>query len=486
MFNLRKTLNVFVSLAIAGFVCLSAVFISAQNSPQNTADFDVEKICPTLVEKIDEECQRLGVEECRKALEDCEKFYQQKSGEYKGEIGILQTKQKTLKNQIQLLDSKIKSLNSQISTNNLKVKYLSMQIEDTQSSIDTTNVKIEDIKGKLGNLIQLQYEEDQKTTAEILLSGSELSDFFENIMALEALNGDTKNLLKRIKELKSNLQNQQDKMVGEKGDLENTVMLNTLQKQENQKTQSEKQDILAQTKGQEALYQKYLQESEAKAKEIRKKIFELAQVPEGEAVTLEQAYNLAKEVEKLTGVRPAFLLGLLQAESAIGKNVGQCNCAGASFCKNPDITYKQVMPQSNWATFETITEELGLNINKTPVSCSISGGKVQWGGAMGPAQFMPNTWLNSGYKSRVESLTGVKPANPWKVRDAFLAAGLYLSDNGAGSQKQTDEISAATAYLCGTKKMTSTCIAAGGKGYVYQIMQNASVFQGYVEQGILK
>jgi peptidoglycan hydrolase CwlO-like protein len=470
---------------ILALVFLAPVFFIFAQNAQNS-DFDAEKQCPALIEDIDKECQNLGIDKCRKALEECEKFYQQKSSDYKNEIKEIQNKQKSLQNQIQLLEKKISNLGSQINTNNIKVKYLTLQIDDTQSSIDSTGLKIQGVRDNLAELLRFQYEEDQKSTVEIILAGDNLSDFFDNLASLEALNDGTKNILKRIKDLKTNLQGQQDKMIDEKDDLEETVLLNTLQKEENQKFQNEKQQLLKDTKGQEALYKKYLEDSDKKAKEIRKKIFELAQVAASQAVTLEQAYVLAKEVEKLTGVRPAFLLGLLQAESAIGKNVGQCNCGGATFCRNPEITWKQVMPERQWPAFEAIVAELGFDISKTSVSCAINGGKVQWGGAMGPAQFMPDTWLTLGYKARVEEITGIKPANPWRIKDAFLAAGLYLADQGAATQKEKDEIGATTAYLCGTKKMTSSCRISGGKSYVYQVMQNASQFQGYVDQGILQ
>ena len=195
----------------------------------------------------------------------------------------------------------------------------------------------------------------------------------------------------------------------------------------------------------------------------------------------------AKEIEAITKVRAAFLLGLLKQESAIGKNVGQCNCSGAVVCRNPNLHFADINPSKGQLfAFTKITSELGMDINKAPVSCYIDGGKIQFGGAMGPAQFMPSTWLDSGYKARVEAILKVKPASPWRVRDAFLAAGLYLSDNGAGSKSQVDEIAAATAYLCGTRRMTSSCIRSGGKTYVYGIMQFASQFQDYVDQGILR
>lgn len=178
-----------------------------------------------------------------------------------------------------------------------------------------------------------------------------------------------------------------------------------------------------------------------------------------------ELYQLAVWAGNLTGVRPALILGLIEVESALGTNVGQCNCAGQPVCRHPELTYKQVMPPSHWTAFEQICKELGLNPNTTPVSCYVGGGKIQWGGAMGPAQFMPNTWLNLGYKQRIENLTGIKPANPWRASDAFLAAALYLADFNASTKNLEHERGAVTAYLCGTTTMTSRCRAAGGEWY---------------------
>jgi hypothetical protein len=199
-----------------------------------------------------------------------------------------------------------------------------------------------------------------------------------------------------------------------------------------------------------------------------------------------ELYELAKWAGNAAGgVRPALILGLLEVESALGVNVGQCNCKGQPVCRHPELNYKQVMGRNQWTAFETIVGELGLNPNTTPVSCYVNGGRVQMGGAMGPAQFMPTTWLNVGYKQRVENITGLRPANPWRARDAFLAAALYLADWNAATQSRQSEMGAVTAYLCGTSAMTTRCQQAGGEWYRNLVLQKADHWQQWIKEGAL-
>ena len=66
---------------------------------------------------------------------------------------------------------------------------------------------------------------------------------------------------------------------------------------------------------------------------------------------------------------------------------------------------------------------------------------------MGPAQFMPTTWLL--YKKGISNITGNNPPNPWDPKDAFVASGLLLKDNGASVGGYVAERKAALKYLAG-------------------------------------
>jgi membrane-bound lytic murein transglycosylase B len=151
----------------------------------------------------------------------------------------------------------------------------------------------------------------------------------------------------------------------------------------------------------------------------------------------------------MTGVRPAFLLAVLTQESNIGRNVGQCylkdpNTGSGIVAKTGKVISRVMKPSRDVPHFLTICKETGRNPYNTLVSCPMSFG---YGGAMGPAQFIPSTWVM--YKDRVRAITG-KAADPWNIRDAFLAAGLLLRDAGAARQTYNAEWRAAMVYFSGS------------------------------------
>ncbi len=141
-------------------------------------------------------------------------------------------------------------------------------------------------------------------------------------------------------------------------------------------------------------------------------------------------------------------IGSITQESNIGKNVGQCylrnqNTGAGIVIKSERSISKVMSPKRDISPFLSITEELGRDPYYTAISCPMSYG---WGGAMGPAQFIPSTWIS--YRSRISNVLG-RPADPWSIKDAFLASGIYLSDYGAAKQTYDGEFNAALSYFAG-------------------------------------
>ena len=185
--------------------------------------------------------------------------------------------------------------------------------------------------------------------------------------------------------------------------------------------------------------------SSSESSSILARNFKLLQEP---SINFGEALDIANYVSGITGVRPAFLLAISQEELSLEQS-DLCYLTnlqtgdGTRESDGKDMP-KTMNPQRDVQDFISITKELGIDPLKTLVTCPMNFG---WGGAMGPADFIPSTW--SLYKNKIEKITG-KPADPWNTTDAFLAMGLYMSDSGAASQTYNDEWHAAMVYFSGS------------------------------------
>ncbi|MDP2820960.1 MAG: lytic murein transglycosylase [bacterium] len=421
VFRRKAFLLPFLLFVFALFFVFNAGFLSAQNG--------------------EIECQTM--EECKELLAR----YEKEVSDWEIKIEKTQQEKNTLANKISSLKQKISKLDVEIKKSNVMIKDLNLQIKDTGESITETEKQVGEQREQLAALLRVIASEDKKTITEIFLAEDTIASFFRNMVALEKINVRTYETLNKIKDLKLSLEEQKDKMEGEKDDLEKVLIITKLQKEEASKIKTEQEVVLKETKGREEVYQQNLAITKQKAAEIRTRIFDIIGV--AEAPTFGEAVEMAKFVSSLTGVRPAFLLAVLTQESNIGKNVGQCYLkdsktgAGTKITSGNSVS-KVMNPKRDVPYFLQITKELGVNSYETPVSCPMSFG---WGGAMGPAQFIPATWAL--YKDRLEKILGYK-ANPWKVKDAFMAAALYLSDYGAKKQNYTAEWKAAMIYFSGS------------------------------------
>jgi membrane-bound lytic murein transglycosylase B len=252
----------------------------------------------------------------------------------------------------------------------------------------------------------------------------------------------------QTKEIREKLEDQEAQLEDQKNDTNNLLQIKSIQQQNLIGTIGEQNTVLEVTKGKEVEYQNALSDTKKRAAEIRNRIYELFDV--GKQITFGQAVEIAKWAAAPTGIRPAFLLAILTQESNLGKNVGTCNRVGDP----PEKSWKVIMkPDRDQEPFKKITTELGLDPDRTPVSCPMrgkNGVQIGWGGAMGPAQFIPSTWM--GYKDKVSAITGKKPADPWDIRDAFLASALKLKSGGADGTDD-GEWKAAMRYFSGSTNL---------------------------------
>jgi len=239
--------------------------------------------------------------------------------------------------------------------------------------------------------------------------------------------------------------------------------------------EKKKKSILTATKGQEKTYQQIIAEKKKQAAAIRAALFGLR---DSGAIPFGTAYQYAKEAEKQTGVRAAVTLGVLRQETNLGENVGQCLLTnspdkGDGKGKNTGRAFNQVMKGSRDVDpFMAITAELGLDPFSQVVSCPQSSG---YGGAMGPAQFIPSTWML--YKDRLASITGQSPPDPWSARTAIFATALLMADNGADAGTRASERLAALRYFAGWANASKSAYAFYGNG----VMSYADEYQADID-----
>ncbi|MBN2198024.1 lytic murein transglycosylase [Candidatus Wolfebacteria bacterium] len=351
----------------------------------------------------------------RQALQAELEELERQISEYESTIGEYQKQGNTLKTEIGTLEAQISKLNLQIRAINLTLTNLDSEIVSTQKQIEKTKNEINSNKENLSQTLQTLYENDNKSLIEVLFKNPQLSDFFTDLNNLLVVQDNLRLLIEKIAESHEKLINQKEVLALERADAAALKAYQDSQKTSIKQTQNEKDNLLKITKGKESEYQKLLTETQKTAAEIRQRIFQLLG---GGELEFGQAYELALMAEKATGIRAALVLAVLDRESALGKNVGQCD-------------YKTAMhPTRDIPAFLKIIDELGLKgdleAGTIKVSCAISSDGA-YGGAMGPAQFIPSTW--QGYKDRVSEITGNKPASPWSNIDAFVATALYLKDS---------------------------------------------------------
>lgn len=367
-------------------------------------------------------------------------------------------KGKTLSGEIGVLNTKISKLNLQIKAVNLSLGKLSQEITETQRGINQTENRIDQHKGAISDALQTLYEADSQSLAEVLLSHATLSDFFGNLTNIALVQNNLRIALIEIGKLRQDLVEKKDQYSAQKEDAENLRAIQLSQKKTVESTQKEKSTLLKVTKGKESEYQKILVKTKETAAQIRNQIFELLG---GGELTFEKAYDYAQIAERATGVRSAFILAILHRESLLGKNTGRCN-------------YKKAMNPRDIPTFLVLLTKLNIDPDSTVAMVSCPNNDGRYGGAMGPAQFIPSTWKL--FENDIARVSGNNPPSPWSNADAFVATGLYLARSGANAKTTASEKKAAATYYCGSNWQRYSC-----SYYASKVMETAAQYQDNID-----
>jgi len=385
-----------------------------------------------------------------------------------------QAKKNTLQGDVTLLNAKIKAAQAQINAKNIAIKQLSAQIANKNAVIGQLSERIERGKEALASILRQEDQLDRSSIIAVAFSNEDLSSFFADLDAFFFIKTDLRVLFADIRDAKMQTEKEKADLAVKQNQTTDAKYVIETQKQQVADDKTQKQQLLTITANQETEYKKVLAERQAKAAAIRAALFPLR---DAAAIQFEDALNFAKEAEARTGVRPALILAVLTQESNLGKNVGQCllrnTVTGAGVGKNTGTAFSNVMaPNRDVPPFLDLGQRLGFDPLNQVVSCPIAsaGG---WGGAMGPAQFIPSTWKM--YENRTSNVTGNSLPNPWAAEDAIAAMSLYLNDLGAGVGGYTAEHRAAAKYYAGSRWATA------GRVYGDNVLALAASIQSNID-----
>lgn len=354
---------------------------------------------------------------------------------------LLQGKQKetaSIQRDVDILTAEINQAKLKIQAKEIEIKRLGSDIGKKETVILTLGERIEREKESMSELLRKTREVDETSLPEIVLANNSLSELFRDFDTFSTVQ---LSLHQSFEDIRSNKQKTETEKVQlttrRSAEIDARAEIEK-QKRTIEAKEDEKQNLLRVSKGEENSYKAILAERERQRQAIRSALFRLRGATN---ISFGEALDYAGVVSKATGIRPAFLLAIITQESNLGENIGTCNRPGDP----PEKGWREIMkPTRDHEPYLAITKELGLDPDTMPLSCPYGGG---YGGAMGPAQFIPSTWI--AYKDKIARATGNNPPSPWNPQDAFAASGIYLTELGAGARTYTAERTAALRYYAG-------------------------------------
>ena len=386
-------------------------------------------------------------DDLRKLLAICDA----ESKETERQLATQKAKSSTIASDVALLDSLIKKAAQQITIKNQIIKQLGTQINQKQSKIETLSEKLERERDSLAQILRKKNEIDNTTLTEMLLANQRISEFFVDVDNFQTINKAIQNSVNIITGVRTTTT--EEKAALEQRKLEQANLKNQIEA-DKKKTESQKADknvLLANSKAEEKSYADLLAQKKAQAAKISAALFKFRG---GQGIPFGDAYRYAQEASKATGVETSFILAILKQESNFGKYDGGCVLIDkegtGKRVSNGEIIPSVMKPTRDLQPFLQIVADLGFDYRIQQFSCPITARKVNgkysdYGGALGPSQFIPSTWL--GVKTRIETALKVPHANPWNPEHAIMATAIYMKDLGA--QTKSAQRDAACKYYSG-------------------------------------
>lgn len=401
---------------------LAVVFValSVMGLPAMAAQAEEAEISASAQELLDTEAE---IAKKQQAIKDLDV-----------QIKDLEGKQASTQNDAKIIGNKLAAIKERLAQARLELRQTQLNISQVQSAKTVTTTDITKLRAaivtqheELAQVLRTLYEREQVSFFDVMLRTGSWSDVLAERAALQVLQDRAVLAVQALRTTESTLVARQEALEQQATDLGQLQQLLSVQRTTLADQEGEQRDFLVANKEQQAQYERKLADAAAARAEIAQGVFKLqgAQVK----LSLTNALDMARVAGKFTGVRPALLLGVLKIESNIGGNIG-------------NGVFPEDMQPASREPFLRIMKQLGRDPEKAAISAAPSYG---WGGAMGPAQIMPQTW--EGIAPRVGQYLHKATPDPYELLDAFVGTSIILGDYGAFDPARERE--AAGRYLAG-------------------------------------
>ncbi len=364
------------------------------------------------------------------------------------------SERQSLERDISIIEGEIKKTQLGIQARAVAIEQLSDQIGEKAVVLDILAERLEKQQESLADLVRKSALLEEYSLVEVMLSKKNFSEFFTDVATFQSIKESLNESLVVLHGIRRDTVEQKNELETKQLTEAEMKRIQELQKQEIEAREQQKEEILTVTKGEEKQYQALLDSQRKTAAQLRNALFSL--LGGGGGIPFPEAVALAQYASQVVGVDAAMILAILEQETNIGSNLGNCLFSDSH-------SARPVMhPTRDEPVFLAIAGILGFDPYSRTVSCPIiqNGSRVGWGGAMGPSQFIPSTWaiyggiVNNGsgwvYSKDADAIRRINgnntPANPFNNRDAFIATALLLRDNGANGSYTGDRLAALRYY----------------------------------------
>ncbi len=161
------------------------------------------------------------------------------------------------------LQNKLDGINAEIAAIDARIEKANLEISQTNVQIEETKVKLDKQKKIMYENAKALYKEGDVSTLEVLASSNNFSEFVNRQEYLEKVKENVNKAAREVITLKTSLEANLEK-------LKNVIAESNLQRAVQSTKQDEQANLVAQTRGEEAAYQRVVSADRSRVEELRR------------------------------------------------------------------------------------------------------------------------------------------------------------------------------------------------------------------------